>query len=77
MLVAIVVLRPFPRLVRTRKMGEVKSAGLQLVIADFVLPGRIHAHQDPPVLSQDVVNVPDITCVVAVQPIVKGDAACV
>jgi hypothetical protein len=44
-------------------------------VADFVLSRGIHAHQDPPVSAQNVVDVPDITDLMAVQAVVESDAA--
>ena len=75
MFVAIEVLRAFAGFVGTREVVEVESAGLEFAVADLVLSGRIHTDQDPPVLSQDVVDVPDVACVVTVQTVIKGYAA--
>lgn len=57
------------------KIVEVKSAGFQFVVADLVLPGGIHAHQDPSVLAKNVVDESDVTDFITVQAIVKCDAA--
>ena len=75
MFIAVEVLRSFTCLVGAGEMVEIESPGFEVVAADFVFSCGIHAYQDPPVLSQDVVDIPDITGVVAVQTVVESNAA--
>ena len=41
----------------------------------FVFPCGIHAHQDPSVLAQDVVDAADVIDIITVQAVVECDAA--
>lgn len=77
MLVTVVVLRSFACSVGAGKIVEIESFNFQFVKADFVFPRRVHAHQNSPVLSQDVIDAPDMARIITVQTIIKGDAACV
>jgi hypothetical protein len=75
MLITVKVLRPFTRGVGAGEVTEIESTPFKLVVADFVLTGGIHAHEYSSVLSQNVVDIPDIGGVVAVQSIIERNAA--
>lgn len=75
MVIAVVVLRSIPRAVSACKVIEIKPAGPEFVMADFVLSPRVHGHQDASVPAKDVVDVPDIVDRITVQTVVEGYAA--
>lgn len=73
--VAVEILCAVTGAVRAGEVVEVESPCFQFLIAGLGRSCGVHAHEDPPVPSQDAVDVADITGVGAVQSIVEGDAA--
>jgi hypothetical protein len=75
LLVAVKILRAFFCSIGAGKIIEIKAPGFQLVLADPALSFRIQGYKDTSVPAQDIVYVPYVINVIAVQSVIIGDTA--